>query len=273
MYYIVQRYIGYEKMPQPPTLDPVLNNNSWEDIQWAVQHGVASDTWAVGDRKAVVLNGTVGSKTFNNQTVYAYILGFNHNATLEGDNTLHFHFGFNALSGGTHIAFCDSYYESTGGGFRMNTSATNSGGWESSYMRNTLIPAFINAMPSDLQAVLKTVNKYTDNAVNVSKHDQSSYVTATSDKVFLLTDNEIRGSYAWINQYERNSQAQYDYYKNGNSWAMYNDTSPSTSTDVRQLTRSPANSNDVKFCNVRGSGSGTADANYSYAFAPAFVVG
>ena len=271
MYYIIKRYTGYDKLPQPPTLDPVLNNNSWEDIQWAVQHGVASSTWSVGDRKAVVLNGTVGAKTFSNQTVYAYILGFNHNATLEGDNTLHFQFGFSALSGGTHIAFCDSNYATKGGAFRMYTSATTSGGWNNSYMRKTTIPAFINTMPSDLQTVLKTVTKYTDNGTG-STHKSSSDVTATSDKVFLLSEYEIFGTRYYANNSEKNSQAQYDFYSNGGSKKKYQDISPSTG--ATWFLRSPYYNDNYDFCTVGDGGEyGMAGTDWAWGFAPAFVVG
>ena len=220
-----------KKPEEGPYIDPILNNNSWEVIQYAAQHGIASDYWSVGDRKAVVLNGTVGYKTFNNTTVYAYILGFNHNAVLEGDNTIHFQFGFNALTGGNRIAFCDSRYSKSGNtrAYRMNTSQTNSGGWSSSYMRNTTIPALINAMPSDLKDVLKTITKYTDNGTG-STHQSSSDVTATQDKVFLLSEYEIFGTRTYANQYEQNSQAQYTYYINSDSYGrrMKNDTSTSS---------------------------------------------
>lgn len=269
IYYMIEPW--YKKGGM--VLDPVLNNNSWEAIQWAAQNGVASSTWSVGDRIAVTLNGTVGAKTFSNQTAYAYILGFNHNATLEGNNTIHFQFGFDALTGGNHIAFCDSSYNSTGStsAFRMNTSNTNKKGWSGSYMRSTIIPAFISAMPSDLQAVLKTVNKYTDNA-DATSHNTSSYVTATQDKVFLLSEYEIFGARSYANQYEKDSQAQYAYYSSGNSKVMYNDTS--TSSAAFWWGRSPNSVNSTQFCDVYHNGNaGISSANNSYGFAPAFVVG
>ena len=268
-YYKIQQFV----VPPPPTLDPVLNNNSWSAIQWAAQNGVASSTWSVGDRKAVTLNGTVGDKTFSNQTAYAYILGFNHNASLESNNTIHFQFGFDALTGGNHIAFCDSQYSTTGttSAFRLNTSQTNVGGWNGSQMRNTIVPAFINAMPSDLQAVLKAVNKYTDNGTG-STHESSSDVTATSDKVFLLSEYEIFGVRKNANQYEQNSQAQYDYYKNGNSALMYIDSD--TSTKCMWWGRSPYYNSNYFWVGVGTNGAvGGNAANMDRGFAPAFVVG
>ena len=250
-----------------------LNDCTWAEIQQAVQAGKASDYWAVGDRKAVVLNGTVGAKTFSNLTVYAYILGFNHNASVEGNDTIHFQFGFDALTGGNHIAFCDSLYGKTGSSsaFRIKTSQSNRNCWRDSHIINTIIPAFINAMPSDLQNALKTITKYTDNA-NATSHDTSSYVTATQDKVFLLAEFEIFGTRSYANSYEQNSQAQYDYYKNGGSKVMYKDTS--TSTAVIWWERSPCYANGTSFSLVYSNGgAGTDTANYSVGFAPAFVVG
>ena len=251
-------------------IDPVLNNNDWATIQKAAQDGVASQYWSVGDRKAITLNGTVGDKTFSNTTVYAYILGFNHNASVEGNNTIHFQFGFDALSGGTQIAFCDSRYNSPNSGFRMNTSDTNSGGWESSYMRNTIIPAFINAMPSDLQNALKPITKYTN---NIGQSSASSAVTATQDKVFLLAEYEIFGQITRSNSYEKNNQDQYEYYySSGNPKIRYNDTL--TSVPIYWWERSPRCDRSTSFCRVNDlGGPGNGSPSYSYGFAPAFVVG
>ena len=104
------------KWKEPPQYDPVLNNNSWALIQDAAQKGLASSLWSVGDRKEITLNGTCRARTFSNYKVYAYILGFNHNAALEGNNTIHFQIGFDALSGGNHIALTDWDTSSSYGG-------------------------------------------------------------------------------------------------------------------------------------------------------------
>ena len=268
MYFIVRPQ--YKK---GATIDPVLNNNSWATIQKAAQDGVASQYWNVGDRKAVTLNGQVGDfKTFSNQTVYVYILGFNHNASVEGNNTIHFQFAFDALTDGINIAFIDAQYTasvSSTNAFRMNTSQTNSGGWKNSYMRNTLVPQFINAMPSDLQAVLKNVNKYTDNGTG-SSHQSSSDITSTSDKVFLLSEYEIFGARTYANQYEQNSQLQYDYYKNGNDTKKYNENNKQYT--AYYFTRSPYCLNEKRFCSIL-SGASYSQANESRGLAPAFVVG
>lgn len=84
-----------------------LNSNSWATIRSVSDNGQGANYWSVGDRKAVTLNGTVGSLTFSNFTAYAFILGFNHNASYEGSNRIHFQLAKTAVSGGTDIAFCD----------------------------------------------------------------------------------------------------------------------------------------------------------------------
>lgn len=253
------------------TLDPVLDNNSWEAIQWAAQQDIASSTWSVGDRKAVVLNGTVEGRTFSNYTVYVHILGFNHNASVEGNNTIHFQFAYSALTDGKPITFTNSYW-SSGVGFRMNDTDTNSGGWKDSYMRNTIIPAFTNAMPSDLRAVLKNVTKYTDNGTG-STHNSSSDVTATSDKVFLLSEYEIKGSRSEANKYEKDTQLRYDYYVNTKSSTKWNDQNLGSS--IYWWERSPYYNNATTFCGIdyNGGAYGSTTASRSCGFAPGFVVG
>jgi hypothetical protein len=127
-------------------------------------------------------------------------------------------------------------------------------------------------MPSDLQDALKSVNKYTDNTGNESA--QASDVTATQDKVFLLAEYEVLGARTYANQYEQNSQAQYDYYKNGNSKLMYDDQQ-STSTAISWQVRSACYNSVNYFCIVDNSSGDVSrtGANRTNGFAPAFVVG
>jgi hypothetical protein len=249
-------------------VDPVLNNNSWATIQAVAQAGNGADYWQVGDRKEIVLNGTCRARTFDNYKVYAYILGFNHNEALEG-RAIHFQIGFDDLTDGVPIVLTDSY-GTKNTGFCMNNVQTNAGGWNGSFMRTTIIPEFISCLPSDLQDALKAVNKYTDNTGNAS--DVAANVTATQDKVFLLAEYEIFGSRTYANQYEQNSQARYDYYKNGNSNVMYNDQS--TSTAVYWWERSADYRGANGFNRVDGNGSAYSGiAHFSMGFAPAFTVG
>ena len=239
-----------------------------EQIQTAARSGNASNVWAVGDTIPITLSGTVGALTLSG-TYYAFIIGFDHNSTVEGSNTIHFQFGKTA--DGTDIAFCDSNYNSTGStaGFRMNTSNTNSGGWSSSYMRNTILPAFLSAMPSAWQSVIAACTKYSDNTGGGS--NTASYVTATYDKIWLLAEWEVFGARTGANSAEQNYQKQYDYYANGNSRVKYRHDA--TTTAVWWWLRSVAATSTNRVRNVPTSGSNSSNNAYnSGGVAPGFVV-
>ena len=256
-----------------------LNENRWEDIKSASDAGIGATYWNVGDYKNIQIYGTVQGMSLNS-TVRAFILGFNHNSAKEGSNRIHFQIG--KTTSGTDIAFCDSNYnvKSSSQGFRMNLSGTNSGGWNGSYGRNTLLgnsgtptapPAnsFMAALPADLRAVMKPVTKYTDNTGNAS--NTSGAVTATTDYLFFLAEFEVQGARSYANQYEQNYQAQYDYYKAGNSKVKYRHDA--TGTDVRYWCRSAHYRSGNLFCRVYNDGSSRAtDANLGLGLAPGFCV-
>ena len=265
---------GGARMTTPITLPAIgtaLNDMSWADIRKISDAGLSSNYFNVGDRKAVTLNGTVGSLSLSG-TYYCYIIGIDHNSSIEGTNRIHFQFGYDALSDGNHIAFIDGGCGSThtsGSYFNMNNASSNSGGWESSRMRTTIIPTFKACLPSDLQAVLKTVTKYSDNTGGGS--NTASYVTATTDDVFLLSELEVFGARSQANSAEQNYQAQYAYYSAGNSKVRYRHSS-TDSTAIWWL-RSVEASHSARFCVVDTSGStSNSYPHYSIGFAPAFCV-
>lgn len=256
----------------------VLNDNSWATIREVSSAGLGANYWAVGDVKSIILNGAVVGYTFSNLTVNAFILGFNHNSAKEGANKIHFQIG---KIGTTPVALCDSQYNNYGSsaGFRMNTSNTNSGGWNGSYMRKTVLGntntptnplanSLMAALPSDLRAVMQPVTKYTDNTGNSS--NSSGNVTATTDYLFLLAEFEVFGTRSGANQYEQNSQAQYDYYKAGNSRIANNHSAVSTA--VWWWLRSPHYNYGNTFRDVATDGSTASyTANYSAGVRPGFA--
>lgn len=252
-----------------PAVGTALSACTPADIQAVAQSGLAPSYWSVGDMVGIALNGTVGALSLSG-TYYAFILGFNHNSGVEGGNSIHFQFG--KTSAGVDIAFVDSNYGSTGSsaGFRMNTSNTNSGGWNGSYMRKTICPAFLSAMPSAWQSVIAACTKYSDNTGGGS--NTASYVTTTSDKIWLLSEFEVQGTRRYANSAEQNYQKQYDYYKNGNSKVKYQHSA--TTTACRWWLRSVDATYTYYFCIVDTGGSaGSYLAYRSLGFAPGFMVG
>lgn len=256
-----------------PPKGKALNDYTWEEIRLISDAGKASAYFSVGDRKAVTLNGTVGSLTFSNETYYCYIIGIDHNATIEGTNRIHLQFGYSAASGGVHLAFADSGYnksKTSGAWFNMNNANSSSGGWKSSLMKTVICPAFKSAMPSDLKAVLKATTKYSDNTGGGS--DTASYVTATSEEVFLLAEFEVAGARSYANSAEKNYQAQYAWYSAGNSRERYRHSDAGSA--AAWWLRSVNVYNSSSFCNVNASGGAVyrSGAYYSFGFAPAFCV-
>ena len=255
-----------------------LNDCTWDEISEISSSGQAANYFAVGDRKEIVLNGTVGELTFNDYHTYAFIIGFDHNASLEGSNRIHFQLAKTALSGGTDICFTDGQYLITGSSaaFRMNTSNTNSGGWEDSYMRNNICGTsksttsgrVMGAIPAELRNALKSVTKYTNNNGSSSA---SSAVTATTDYFFLLSEYEVFGNITYSNSYEANYQQQYAYYSAGNSKVKYRHNS--TGSAASWWLRSPRAGYSYYFVRVLTDGTVDYTAAYgSLGFAPGFCV-
>ena len=228
-------------------IDKSMNDYSWSEIKDLIQAGHA-DYFEVGDTKditfpsAITLNsGSIAA----NSTWRVVCLGINHNSSKEGTNRVHFCIG--KTTGGKDICFYSH---------RMNSTETNSGGWNGSEMKTWLNETFYNALPSDLKAVITECTKYTDNTGDGS--DTSEDVTATSQKIWLLAEFEVFGARKTANQYEQNSQAQYDYYKNGNSKVRYKHNSQKSAS--YWWLRSPGYDSSDGFCFVSGYGNAYSDS-------------
>ena len=273
----------------------VLAENSAATIRAVADNDLGESYWAVGDTYPVPLNGTVGTVQYANLTVWAYILGFNHNPDREGEHLIHFGGFKTAQADGVDICLVDSHYnsDSTGGAkwFNMNHSSnTNSGGWKGCDMRYDILGStdtnngeptttcatdpvsdtLMAAFPADLRAVMRPATKYTDNTGGES--NTASYVTATQDYMPLLAEFEVQGERTYANSAEQNYQTQYAYYANGNSKVKYRQTSTGTSA-ATWWCRSPYASYSSGFCYVNMDGSASKGNTYiSRGVSPAFFI-
>lgn len=258
-----------------------LNENDWSVIKTVSDSGQGDNYWDIGDTKTIVINGKVGNFTFNNLSIDAFIIGFNHNSSREGSNRIHFQIG---KIGGKMVGLVDSQYnnyQSSNGYFNMNPNNSNSGGWNNSYMRKTLLGntnsptsplanSLMAALPSDLRAVMKSVTKFTDNTAN-GGGNQSSYVTATTDYLWLLAEFEVQGSRTYANSYEKNYQQRYEYYSKGNSKVAYRHSA--TGSTAWWWLRSARYYRNNGFCRVWTDGSANSyNADDSGALLPGFAV-
>lgn len=201
----------------------VLAKNSWAKIAQASQEGVASQIWSVGDDKDIVVG---------DETLTVAIMGFDHDDLADGSGKVGITFGLKNLMADER---------------QMNYKNTNEGGFTSSvmysWMQNTLLPT----LPSDLQAVLKSVNKKT------SAGSRSTTINTNSMKLFLFSEIEIFGSAMYTHVGEG---SQYSYFATAANRIKY--LSNGSGSVSAWWERSPYRSNYDYFCFVNSSG----NANY-----------
>ena len=161
------------------------------------KNGTSSVVYAKA-RAAMDAGTKFSTKLTNGQTLEYKIIGINHDDLANGNGKA----GLTFLTTSTTISSC------------MNETATNVGGWEQSELRQKMNSGEIwKLMPSDLQSKVKSVTKLTN---NVNGTDKNAAVTATSDKLFLLSYSEIVATpysgwsnYLWIG----NEGTQYEAFK------------------------------------------------------------
>lgn len=215
-------------------IDPVFGNNSWATIIKACQEKQVPSTWNVGDSC---------NMTINNTTYAIDIVGKNHDDYADGS-------GKAPLTFQLHASYSVVY--------RMNSTATNAGGWKSCLMRSTYLPAVLDLMPSEVKNAIREVSKKT------SAGRQSSTIETTADKLFLLSQVEVFDS-----EYHTASGEgdQYDYYRNGNT----TDKTVVNGSENVWWTRSPDSQNSNSFRTVRAGGqvsnsNATSQLGASFAF-------
>ncbi len=151
-------------------VDSILKNNTWEQINAASESGIASSIWKVGDEISIALSGNI------KMAVTLQIWDFNHFGKGDGSGKAGICFGMKNLMKNT---------------LPMNNSNTNRGGWNETYMRNTVMQNILGSMPSDLQSVIKEVNTYANQG---GGSPSSSVGKLCKDKVFLPGFTEVFGT-------------------------------------------------------------------------------
>lgn len=191
-------------------------SNTWEQIIAACQSGSVPDTWVAGDSKIMTIDGA--DYQFD-------IVGKNHDTYTAG--------GIAPLTFGLHDCYGTKY--------PMNSSNTNSTGWDGSKMRTETLPAILAKMPENIQNGIRAVNKLT------ATSGSSSTIKTASDKLFTFSEMEAYGSTSYSYSGEGK---QYDYYKAGNSKVKKVGSAAS-----RWWLRSPSAGPINNFCAVNTDGS------------------
>ena len=228
------------------------------------QKAVAEDIAAKGEAspayakaKAAMDAGTEFSMKLTNSDILKYrIIGINHDDLADG-------------SGKAGLTFLTT---STGIQSRMNATSTNAGGWERSELRAKMNSGEVwNLMPSDFQSKVKTVRKLTNN-VGGGSENKNAAVTATNDKLFLLSYSEIVPTSYWASGYPWTSSegTQYEAFKGKVTNNYSGNESLKIGNGWWERSVSPNPSDYFLYVNTSGDPSYGNYATSSYCVCPAF---
>jgi len=207
----------------PFTIGDNLNDTDWADIDICGRLGMAQQFFKVGDSKTVNIGGT---------NYEVQIIGFNHDDKVSGGKAAY----------SFQLVDCLNQTQ------QMNTSNTNTGGWNGSAMRGRM-STYKSQLPAALRNVIKTVKKKSGTGGGSSSGTQQ-----TNDDLFLLSEIEIFGTTTYSVAGEG---TQYEWYKAGNSRIKKVNGSARSWWE-----RSPYSGNTYIFCFVSSSGNASnADAS------------
>ena len=217
----------------PFTIGDNLNDTDWADIDICGRLGMAQQFFKVGDSKTVNIGGT---------NYEVQIIGFNHDDKVSGGKAAY----------SFQLVDCLNQTQ------QMNTSNTNTGGWNGSAMRGRM-STYKSQLPAALRNVIKTVKKKSGTGGGSSSGTQQ-----TNDDLFLLSEIEIFGTTTYSVAGEG---TQYEWYKAGNSRIKKVNGSANYWWE-----RSPYSGDTNNFCRVNSSGSAGNAANYSSGVSFGFCV-
>lgn len=134
----------------------------------------------------------------------------------------------------------------------MNSSATNSGGWNNCARRTWCNNVYRNAVPASLRGIFKQFKVRTANG-------SGSGVTESTDWFSLFSEKEVFGSTTYANSSAESQNTQLNWFKTSSNRIKKNGMNGSA--DI-WWERSPRSGDSSYFCSVTRSG--TADYWYAY---------
>lgn len=210
-----------------------------------------SDYWAVGDKRTIHHNAmdATGVSESHRANDYAYvIIGIEHDdlvtaingktkaaITIQTERMLYLD---------TTTEYNTSYNVSHECGY-INSSSTNSGGWEGCARRAWCNNVYKKCLPTYIQNMMKQVKKLT------SVGSRSSTIKVSNDYAFLLSEIEIFGSTTYSYAGEGK---QYQYFKNAIANRYKKPRYDDSHVSGHYWERSPYSGSENKFCHVNISG-------------------
>ena len=139
--------------------------DSWETISAACKDGSYKTVYQVGDTKDITLS--------TGETITVAIMGFDHDDLSDGSGKAPITLGMTELLATE---------------YKMNSTATNEGGWNDCLMRTSTMATLLTQLPPDLQSVIKEVNK------KATAGRKSNDITTSADNLWLFAEVEIDGT-------------------------------------------------------------------------------
>lgn len=200
-----------------------------------------SDYWTVGDTRTISLSAmsATGVGESHSAQKAEFVLMNKGGKTLSSNKTCSFIVGMK-----------DSLNESG----HMNSSNTNSGGWDSCARRTWCNSVFYNAIPTALRPIFKQFK-------NVTASGASTSTTTSTDYFALPSEKEIFGSTTYANSTAESSNSQFEWYK-----TSANRVKKVNGSVYYWWERSPGTGSSYNFCLVGNGGS----ADYA---SPGFTTG
>lgn len=228
------------------------------------------DYWAVGDKRTIHHNAmpATGVSESHKANDYAYvIIGIEHDdlvtaingktkaaITIQTERMLYLD---------TTTEYNSSYDASHECGY-INSSSTNSDGWEGCARRTWCNNVYKKCLPTYIQNMMKQVKKLT------SVGSKSSTIKASNDYAFLLSEIEIFGSTTYSYAGEGK---QYQYFKNATANIYKKPRSSSSHVSGYYWERSPYSNSGNSFCHVSLSGNSYySSASYTRGIVPCLCI-
>jgi hypothetical protein len=224
------------------------------------------DYWAVGDKRTIHHNAmdATGVSESHKANDYAYvIIGIEHDDLVTAINgktkaaiTIQTERMLYLDTTAEYIDFYNAYHEC---GY-MNSSGTNSGGWEGCERRTWCNNVYKKCLPAYVQSMMKQVKKLT------SAGRQLSRIKTSNDYVFLPSEIEIFGDISYSFEGEGK---QYQYFKNATANRNKKPRNGSSYMSGTWWGRSPFHNANRFFCLMSADGvTAFQDAYFENGIAP-----
>ena len=234
-----------------------FEEESWANIRKIVLAGKAADYWSVGDTKSIT---SKSGKTYKIRL-----------ADLQDGR---YEYSDGSGSSKAVFEFVECYNLNNTIGYRMNSTATNVGGWAASEMRSQTMPTLLADLPDDMVAAMSQV-KVLSGIGDKNKTDTSS----SNNTLFIPATIELFDNKEDSIGLAESPLGQFDYYKANNIGSarikyVVGETTMIPSKAKLYWNRSPYAYGSNAFCGVEQFGDwDLSEAHYSnFAIAPIFAI-